>query len=158
MSEAATTQDHLETFLDLKLHFEGEKTIKFFDPVNTPQYQNSLLIHQPTRTILDMKIQDPDVFQKIGETFSKLDEGDKPTEGTEGAEGVEGDEPTTEANDAPKQPTSFKLETNIDIYTFVEKIVSPTSKMVGFITKGYNKAGEDGFVLPGTQMFSYQIV
>lgn len=146
MSETATTQDHLETFLDLKLHFDGEKTIKFFDPVNAPQYQNSLLIHQPTRTILDMKIQDPEVFEKIGENFSKLEESPE----------TEKQEDAPKKDDEPRK--SFKLTTNIDIYTFVEKIVSPTSKMVGFITKGYNKAGEDGFVLPGTQMFSYQIV
>lgn len=126
-------QDHLETFLDMKLHFEGEKTIKFFDPTNAPQYQNSLLIHQPTRSILDMKIQDPEIFQKIGETFSKLD-------------------PTSE-----EQHKSFKLDTNIDIYTFVEKIITSTHKIVGFIAKGYDKSGEDGFVLPGTQMFTYQI-
>lgn len=143
------TQNHLETFLDLKLHFDGEKTIKFFDPVNAPQYQNSLLIHQPTRTIFDMKIQDPDVFQKIGDNFSKLeDTPDKP----------ENPSNDTEDSTSSTKPPSFKLSTNIDIYTFVEKIISPTSKMVGFITKGYNKAGEDGFVLPGTQMFSYQIV
>lgn len=142
------TQSHLETFLDLKLHFDGEKTIKFFDPVNSPQYQNSLLIHQPTRTILDMKIQDPDVFQKIGDHFSKLEEA------------------KADVEDAEKTPTpkststleSFKLTTNIDIYTFVEKIVSPTSKIVGFISKGYNTSDKDGFVLPGTQMLSYQIV
>jgi hypothetical protein len=146
--------DHLEYFLDLKLHFEGEKTIKFFDPVNAPTYQNSLLIHQPTRTILDMKIQDPDIFQKISDNFSKQE----PEEVDEKEKQSPSPDPDAPAPSSEPQPlTSFKLTTNIDVYSFVEKILSPSHKMVGFITKGYNKFGDDGFVLPGTQMFNYQI-
>lgn len=155
-------EDHLEIFMDLKLHYDGEKTIKFFDPINKPKYQNSLLLNSETRTILDMKIEDPDIFDEIGKIFAKapVDESkieqDKIGEEEVKVDEIEDVEKETQKT-SKKEIKSFQLKENIDIYTFVNKIITSDYKVVGFIAKGYNKTGADGFVLPGTQMFTYQI-
>ena len=121
--------DHLEAFLDLEPTFKGIKTINFFDKTNL-KYRNTILIDHATRTILDARVEDPEVFAKIAEKFA--------------AETEVGEE------------KSFKMKKAVDAYEFVTEITTENTKLVGF----YSNAGRlatDGFPEPGSQTVTYHI-
>lgn len=126
-------KENLDMFLSMRIpnknKFRTEYTLKFFKQGDLDK-QNSILINPFNNTIVDMKIVDQDVFNKIVETFS---DGEQGTEYTKA------------------------LRETIDIYVFLEKIINNNDhRIIGFISQG--QMGEDNLLIPGSIVLNFTIL
>jgi hypothetical protein len=129
-------EQHLENFLNLVTGSPtAEWTIKFFDKENIDK-QNSILINPIERFIIDMRISDVDIFNKIVEKYKNSDSL------------LEGEESNK----------NIKLKDNIDLHDFFENMISEEKYyVVGFIS--HIKWQDDKKIIhsPGSQITSYSI-
>ena len=129
-------EQHFENFLSTKLNYEPEDfycqvTIKFFKR-NDPTLQNAVLVSLESKAIVDMKIEDEDVFKSIIDTF--------------------GSEVSQEGGEEKK---SLQLNKKIDIMEFVEKIISiEDDSILGFISIVEIKSQKR---VPGSQCLNYTL-
>jgi hypothetical protein len=129
----ASFVSHIENFLNVKVdsEIEGQYTIKFFKK-DQVQFQNSLLVDPINKTILDMKISDKDIFEKVSSTFG-------------------------EHND--KNSEILEIATNINLYEFLAKILGENTgeyAVIGFVS--HIKNGPNQERLPGSQCLNYVII
>jgi hypothetical protein len=132
----SSIEQHFENFLNTKLTYDPQDfycqvTIKFFKR-DDPSFQNAVLVSMETKTIVDMKIEDKEVFKKIVDVFGT------PSENAEGK-------------------TSLVLDKKIDILEFVEKIISlEDDSILGFISVVDINSKQSSRV-KGSQCFNYTI-
>jgi hypothetical protein len=128
-------EQQLENFLNLTPGFKGEWTIKFFNK-NDMSKQHSIFINHSDRIIIDMKIADVEVFNKIVDAFGNKD--------------------ITEDVDDNKKTVALKDK--IDLHDFFDKIIDENLHIiVGFIS-GITWRDETKVLhAPGSQVISYTI-
>lgn len=125
--------EYLENFLNITPGFNGEWTIKFFSKDDMAK-QNSFAINHIDRTIIDMKIADPELFAKIVEFYENKD--------------VEKNE-----TESKKNLTLGK----IDLHDFVDRFISKDSIVIGFISRIAFRDDIKTIQLPGSQFITYSI-
>lgn len=130
--------EYLEKFLNINPGFKGEWTIKFFSKDDMAK-QNSFAINQVDRTIIDMKISDPELFAKIVEVYETKE---KPE-----------DEPETEDEKSKKNLTLGK----IDLHDFVDRFIPKDNIVIGFISRIAFREDIKTIQLPGSQFITYSI-
>jgi hypothetical protein len=128
-----TFTEHIDYFMNIKLHnlfdYTTEYTIKFFKKKNEGKLQNSILLNIEDRTVRDMRIEDPEVFKRIVDTF-----GDK---------------------DQEEVDKKVALKGLINIHEFVENIIDKDEDaIIGFIS---HMKWEDNERMPGSQVLNYTI-
>jgi hypothetical protein len=144
-------EQQLENFLNLVPGFKGDWTIKFFDK-NDMSKQHSIFINPSDRTIIDMKIADVEVFNKIVSAFGKSEESVEVHEVKEGEVKEEGEEK------APEPPKNVSLKDKIDLHDFFDKIISEDKHViVGFISGIVWRDESKVLHAPGSQVISYTI-
>jgi hypothetical protein len=123
-------QQHLENFLNLASSFKGEYTLKFFKRDDMTA-QNSVQVDVSKRIIMDMKISDKEIFDKIAEHFGDKNEEEKET---------------------------ISLRENIDLEEFIDTIVDiKEHALIGFVAN--IKWADEKKILhaPGSQVLTYTI-
>ena len=130
--------EYLEKFLNITPGFKGEWTIKFFNKDDMAK-QNSFAINHVDRTIIDMKISDPELFAKIVEVYETKD---KPEE-----------EPETEDEKSKKNLRLGK----IDLHDFVDRFIPKDNIVIGFISRIAFREDIKSIQLPGSQFITYSI-
>jgi hypothetical protein len=124
-------EEHLEKFLSLEPGFIGEWTIKFFNK-ETINNQNSLFINHVDRTIIDMKISDVELFNKIVEKYKT-------------------DAESTETK-------NVTLKENINLHEFFDNIIDEDKHIiVGFISGIKWRDESKTLHSAGSQMIHYTI-
>lgn len=126
-----TCVNHIESFLNITLDsdLQSQYTLKFFKKDNVG-FQNSLLVNRIDKTIVDMKITDKDIFNKISNVFGEKNQ-------------------VTEV---------VEISANISIYEFLAKIVEPIEEyaVIGFVSHISNGPNQER--LPGSQCLNYVII
>lgn len=133
-------EQYLENFLNLATGLSttlstAEWTIKFFDKENMDK-QNSILINQSERYIIDMRISDVDIFNRVIEKYKDSDS----------------------SLDSEESNKNIKLKEKIDLHDFFENIISEDKHyVVGFIS--YITWQDEKKIIhsPGSQIISYSI-
>lgn len=129
-------EQQLENFLNLVPGFKGDWTIKFFNKENMNK-QHSIFINPNDRTIIDMKIADVEMFNKIVEYFGNTD---------------------VKVIEEGEVNKNVSLKDKIDLHEFFDKIISDDQDIVvGFISG--IKWRDDTKILhaPGSQVIHYTI-
>lgn len=124
-------QQNLENFLSLSNSFKGECTLKFFKKSNISE-QNSVQVNVSKRLIMDMKISDKEIFDKIAENFGGKSEGENET---------------------------LFLRENIDLNEFIDTIIDVNEHaLIGFVAN--IKWTDERKILhaPGSHLFTYTIL
>ena len=134
--------EYLKKFLNITPGFNGEWTIKFFSKDDMAK-QNSFAINQVDRTIIDMKISDPELFAKIVEVYETKDETKDETK----------EEPETEDEKSKKNLTLGK----IDLHDFVDRFIPKDNIVIGFISRIAFREDIKSIQLPGSQFITYSI-
>lgn len=124
--------EYLEKFLNINPGFKGEWTIKFFSKDDMAK-QNSFAINHVDRTIIDMKISDPELFTKIVEVYKTKDE-----------------------TDEEKSKKNFTLG-KIDLHDFVDRFIPKDNIVIGFISRIAFREDIKTIQLPGSQFITYSI-
>lgn len=124
--------EYLEKFLNITPGFNGEWTIKFFSKDDMAK-QNSFAINHVDRTIIDMKISDPELFAKIVEVYKTKDE--------------------TDEENSKKNLTLGK----IDLHDFVDRFIPKDNIVIGFISRIAFREDIKTIQLPGSQFITYSI-
>jgi DNA relaxase NicK len=132
--------EYLEKFLNITPGFKGEWTIKFFSKGDIAN-QNSFAINQVDRTIIDMKISDPELFAKIVEVYETNETKD------------ETNEPETKDEKSKKNLTLGK----IDLHDFVDRFIPKDNIVIGFISRIAFREDIKTIYLPGSQFITYSI-
>ena len=128
--------EYLEKFLNITPGFNGEWTIKFFSKDDMAK-QNSFAINHVDRTIIDMKISDPELFAKIVEVYKTKDE-------------------TKEETEDEKSKKNLTLG-KIDLHDFVDRFIPKDNIVIGFISRIAFREDIKTIQLPGSQFITYSI-